>query len=103
MKASCPQVIKSQLVGLPLDGYRKLKGVFESWTKTLSSEVQLRVCPSLSRHTPKITSADLKAIESNVREGYVHIAVFPCRDWEAVKARFVLDCRVAKLQLSGDP
>jgi hypothetical protein len=90
-----------QFAGLPLNPYRKLKSDFESWAESLSPEVRLRACPSLSEHAPNILG-DLKNIERNASEGYVHIALFPCREWKRVAERFRFDCRVALLDMPSN-
>lgn len=94
-------MISARFSGLPLNAYRKLKSDFETWAESLSPEVRSRACPSLSEHTPNI-SGDLKNIERNAADGYVHIALFPCRKWEQVAERFRFDCRVALLDLPGN-
>jgi len=95
-------VISAQFAGLPLNAYRKLEREFHSWAETLMPAIRFRACPLLSEHTPRISPGDLKNIENNTAGGYVHIAVFPSRDWEQVRDRFRFDCRVARLDLPGD-
>lgn len=94
-------MISAQFAGLPLNAYRKLERDFYSWAETLMPAIRFRACPLLSEHTPRISTGDLKNIENNTAEGYVHIALFPIRDWKQVRDRFRFDCRVAILDLPG--
>jgi len=96
-------VMNAQFAGLPLNAYRKLQRDFDSWSETLVPSISFRACPLLSEHTPYILPGDIKNIENNAREGFVHIALFRCRDWEQVKDRFRFDCRVTLLELPGHP
>lgn len=94
-------MISALFAGLPLNAYRELESGFYSWAKTLMPAIKFRACPLLSKHTPRIYPGDLKDLENIVAEGYAHIALFPCRDWEQVRDRFHFDCRVALLDLPG--
>lgn len=94
-------MISALFAGLPLNAYRDLESEFYSWAETLMPAIKFRACPLLSKHTPRIYPGDLKDLENIVAEGYVHIALFPCRDWEQVRDRFRFDCRVARLDLPG--
>jgi len=91
------------VVGLPLRTHRRLKPQFEEWVRSLAPALNVRALPSLAENVPQIGPAEINAIRRNASEGYVHIAVVPCRDQGQVRREFLFDCRVAILDLPSDP
>lgn len=90
--------IKAQIAGLPLPFYRKIRSSLDQWALSLRPGVEIRACPSLSPTFPQMNDAELNAVKANVLDGYVHIAMFPCRDWERLRDALRFDCRVFVLK-----
>lgn len=88
--------LKIQVVGFPGTPYRRLKTELKS-VHDLQGVV-VRFAPSYDDHRSTIGRKEIGEIESNVQDGFVHIAVFPTRDFSSLR-NFELDCRVIRLNL----
>jgi hypothetical protein len=95
-------MIKLQVVGMPLKTHRRLRPEFDKWVPTVAQDLSVRLLPSSHETIPRIDSSEFHQIQSNIQDGFVHIAIVPSRNQRDAQIRFRFDCRVINLNLSSD-